>query len=394
MTSNDLSEFRKQFPATSAGIFTNVAQRGLIPTVVQDSITKYLSSRTDLTWNKEQAFSMVEDTREIFASFINADSSEIAFTKNVSEGINLIAGALTWNKGDKVILCPDLEHPANVFPWYNVSKLHDVEITSVAASAQGHFDLDKIAAAIDDQTRVVTVSTVSFSPGFVTNVSSLAEICNQQNVRLVVDAAQSVGILHTDVQKLGVDALSVATQKGLISCYGSGFLYCSSNFAEELQPTTLARFSVAHEEGSHETTLTDQQFRYAPAARRFDGGNYNYLGITGVRSALKLLSETGTEKIERHVRRLSHRLASGFLQLGLPVCGGKPGSHLGHIIAVGVSGGGRHYTAEDPAMNILHDRLVENGVHLSIRRGVLRFSLHGYNNEDDIDQILDIATRK
>ncbi len=390
MTSSSLSEFRKHFPATSKGIFTDVAQRGLIPTPVHDSITDYLTSRTDLSWNKEEAFNMVEDTRNTFASFINATPSEIAFTKNVSEGINLIAGAVSWNPGDKVILCPDLEHPANVLPWYNVCKLHGVEITAVDSSG-GHFDLDRIASAINERTRVVSVSTVSFSPGFVTDVIGLADICRQRGVRLLVDAAQSVGILHTDVQKLQVDALAVATQKGLLSCYGSGFLYCSSDFAEELRPATLARFSVAAEEGSHETTLTDQQFQYAPAARRFDGGNYNYLGITGARSSLKLLSDIGTPIIETHVRRLSVRLATGLLQIGLPVCGGTPGNHLGHIIAVGVSGGGRHYTAQDPAMNILHDRLVKNGVHLSIRKGVLRFSLHGYNNEEDIDQIIDIA---
>ncbi len=92
MTSSTLSDFRKHFPATSNGIFTNVAQRGLIPLPVHDSITNYLTSRTDLSWNKEESFSMVEDTRSTFASFINATPSEIAFTKNVSEGINLIAG--------------------------------------------------------------------------------------------------------------------------------------------------------------------------------------------------------------------------------------------------------------------------------------------------------------
>ena len=391
MTSSNLSDFRKHFPAVSKGIFTNVAQRGLIPVPVHDSIVKYLSSRTDLTWDKEEAFNMVEDTRRAFASFINATPSEVAFTKNVSEGINMIAGAISWERGDKVILCPDLEHPANVLPWYNVCKLHGVEIKAVKAT-EGQFDLDRIASSIDDRTKVISVSTVSFSPGFVTDVSGLANICKQRGVRLVVDAAQSVGILDTNVRQLKVDALAVATQKGLLSCYGSGFLYCSSDFSEELRPTSLARFSVANEEGSHETTLTDQQFHYALGARRFDGGNYNYLGITGARAALKLLSDIGTPIIEEHVRKLSFRLANGFLEIGLPVCGGAPGNHLGHIVAVGLSGGGRHYTAEDPAMNILHDRLVENGVHLSIRRGVLRFSLHGYNNADDIDQIIDIAS--
>ena len=79
------------------------------------------------------------------------------------------------------------------------------------------------------------------------------------------------------------------------------------------------------------------------------------------------------------------------MDLGLPVAGGRPGPHLGHIVAVGTSGGGRHYTADDPRMNSLHDFLLENRVRLAIRRGVLRFSLHVYNNEDDVDRVLELT---
>lgn len=392
MSADALARFRSHFPGTAQGVFMNVAQRGLMPVQVRDAIAEYLELRVGVEWSKEASFEMAEGTRDAFARFVNADPDEIAFTKNVSDGLNMVAGGVRWQPGDNVVLCPDLEHPANVYPWYNVARLHGVEVKGVPPN-DGRVNIDGIISAVDEHTRLVTVPTVSFSPGFVTDVRALSAACRDRGVRVVVDAAQSVGILHTDVRDLGVDALAVATQKGLLACYGQGFLYCRRDFAEELEPAALARFSVALDEDAHETALVGERFSYAPAARRFDGGNYNYPGITAARAALDLLSEVGTPAIEAYVRGLASRLAEGFLEEGLPVCGGAPGPHLGSIVALGASGGGRHDTADDPAMNTLHDRLTREGVVLSIRRGVLRFSLHAYNDDSDIDRVLEIVRR-
>ncbi len=392
MSRPDFGPFRELFPGASEGVFMNVAQRGLMPLPVRDAVVAYLEGRTGLGWEKEALFERVEGTRARFARLVNADPVEIAFTKNVTEGMGMIAGGIAWRPGDRVVLCADLEHPANVVPWYNAARKHGIEVRRVAPRKGGWLDPEAVAAAVDDRTRLVTVPTVSFAPGFVTDVERISRICREAGARLVVDAAQSVGILHTDVEALGVDALAVATQKGLLSCYGLGFLYCRREFAEELEPAALGRFGVALEEGAHETALADEGFAYAPGALRFEGGNYNYLGITAVHAALALLEDWGTDAIEARARGLARRLATGFLDVGLPVCGGAPGEHLGHIVSVGTSGGGRHYTADDPAMNALHQRLTAEGVHLSIRRGVLRFSLHAYNDESDVDRVIELAS--
>ena len=91
------------------------------------------------------------------------------------------------------------------------------------------------------------------------------------------------------------------------------------------------------------------------------------------------------------MKSLAAQLATGLLELGLPVAGGAPGEHLAHIVSVGESGGGRHYTADDPKMNELYDQLTRNGVRLSIRRGVLRMSLGIYNDEADVDRVVNLT---
>ena len=116
-----------------------------------------------------------------------------------------------------------------------------------------------------------------------------------------------------------------------------------------------------------------------------------YLGAAATDAALDLLSAWGVERVETHVRGLAADLASRLLDLGLPVVGGTPGPHLAHIVSVGESGGGRHYTADDPAMNALHDHLTAAGIRLAIRTGMLRFSIGVYNDKSDIDRIVKAA---
>jgi len=244
---------------------------------------------------------------------------------------------------------------------------------------------------MDERTRLVTVPTVSFSPGFVTDLAPIAKRSRELGTFFLVDAAQSIGVKDTDVKSMDVDGLAVATQKGMMAFYGTGFLYCRKDWAEKIQPVYLARFGVALDADRHETAMDVEQLEYARGARRFDLGNYNYLGATAAEASLSLIHELGTREIEKHVRSLAYRMAEGMLELGLPVTGGPPTPRIGHIVAVGTSGGGRHYTADDPRMNPLHDFLIEHGVKLAIRRGILRFSLHVYNNEDDVDRVLELT---
>ncbi len=387
----NLTEFRALFPALQRGTFMNVAQRGLMAEPVRRVVADYAEARTGFGWSKADLFERTEATRARFARFIGASSpDEVAFAKNVSDGINMIAGSIPWRSGDNVVLCPELEHPANVFPWFNVRHRYGIELRTVEPR-DGKIPIEELSEQIDARTRLVTVPTVSFSPGFVTDVGALSALCRDRGVPLLVDAAQSVGILHTDVEAMGIDALAVATQKGMVACYGMGFLYCRASFAETLSPASLARFGVALPEDAHETELTDADFRYAPGARRFDVGNYNYLGVLAAECALETLEAVGTEVIDDHVRGLARALAGGLHDLGLPVCGGAPQGDLGHIVAVGQSGGGRHDTVDDPAMQRLYAYLTEHDVHFSVRKGVLRFSLHGYNSQEDVDRVVGLA---
>jgi len=382
-------EVRALFPGTRDQVYLDVSARGLVPESVREAATEYLDSCVLGTGDKDLLRTRVDETRAAMAALIGAEPDEVAITKNVSEGLNLFAASLPWREGDNVVLCPGLEHPNNIYLWYNLERLRGIEVRGIPPES-GRMPVAAMVEAMDERTRVVTFPSMSFAPGFVTDVQALVAGARGVGALTLVDAAQSIGALQTDVRALGVDALTVATQKCLLSLYGFGFLYIRRAVAEQLIPIHVARYGIdlgrAHETAFAEGTLT-----YQPGARRFDLGNYNYLGATAAQAALTFISSIGMENIERHVRRLGAKLASGLLELGLPVVGGAPGTDLAHIVSVGESGGGRHYTADDPAMNELYGHLAEHAVRLSIRSGVLRFSIGIYNDDADIERVLELA---
>jgi cysteine desulfurase/selenocysteine lyase len=389
----ELTEFRALFPGVREQVYLDVSLRGLVPTAVAQAGRRHLDERLLGTGDKAAFQRSVERSRELMADMLGAHPDEVSVTKNVSEGLNVFASSLPWREGDNVVLCPDLEHPNNVFLWYNLKKLHGIEVRAVEPEA-GHFPHESVERAMDDRTRVVTVPHVSFSPGFVSEVRRTAEVAHARGALVVVDAAQSVGALVTRVEALGADALAVATQKCLLALYGYGFLYVRRDVAEALTPRHVARYGMDLGVEAGETARAGgEDLPFARGARRFDLGNYNYLGARAAEASLALLLEVGVDRIEDHVRGLAADLARGFLELGLPVAGGEPGPHLAHIVAVGESGGGHHDTADDPVMNELHAHLMADGVRHSIRKGVLRFSVGAYNDAVDIARTLESAGR-
>lgn len=387
---NDMGEVRRLFPGAAAQVYLDVGVRGLLSQPVRDAVERYLDARMMATGDKDELRRGAERARESFAALVGTEATDVALTKNVSEGLNLFAACLPWEAGDNVVLCPELEHPNNVFLWYNLEQLRGIEVRAIPPDG-GRVPSERMAAAMDARTRLVTVPHVSFAPGFITDLEPLSAAAADRDALVLVDAAQSIGALDVNVEELGIDALTVATQKCLLAFYGFGFLWVRHELAETLHPAHVARYGIDLGEGAHETAIGSGALVFQPGARRFDLGNFNYLGAAAAGASIELLRSIGMDRVERHLRTLAARLADGLLDLGLAVVGGRPGSHLAHIVSVGESGGGRHYTADDPAMNDLYEHLTRNGVRLSIRRGVLRMSIGVYNNEDDIDRVISLS---
>ena len=297
------SQVRDLFPGASGQVYLDVSARGLMPEPVSAAVDRHIHTRMHHGGDKDELRAEVERTRHAFADLVNSSVNEIAITKNVSEGLNLFAASLPWEAGDNVLVCPELEHPNNIYLWFNLARSKGIEVRTIPAD-EGRMPVAAMGDALDERTRVVTMPSISFAPGFLTDVKSLALAAKQVGALTLVDAAQSIGAIDTDVRDLGIDALAVATQKCLFSLYGFGFLYVRREVAESLVPIHVARYGIDLGD-AHETAFTEDELKYQPGALRFDLGNYNYLGATAAATALDLLAGWGMKNVEAHVCGLS-----------------------------------------------------------------------------------------
>ncbi len=384
-----IAAFRDDFPALKKWTYMDVAARGVLSRTTRAALETQIDDRMMNGGDKDRFFALIEEARGRFAQLINASPEEVTYTKNISEGLNMVATGIQWKAGDNVVLCPELEHPNNVYAWLNLQRF-GVEVRMVKPRDNA-IPVDDLIAKMDARTRCATVSTVTFAPGFRTDIDTLGRACRERGVLLLVDAAQSAGKLHTDVQQSNIDALTVSTQKGLLGLYGMGFLYVRREWAEKMQPAYLARFGVDLGD-AHEASMGDMSFKLAEGARRFDLGNYNFAATAAVNASMKQLLDIGTQRIEKHVTGLVHALAQGYVDMGVPVAGGKPGPHLAGIVTIG-NMSANHYGSDDERFNGLYQYLGDNQVKLSIRRGLLRFSLHAYNDLDDVNRVLDLSRK-
>lgn len=382
-----IADARSQFPGAERWVYANVASKGIISKASRGAIDEVADAQMTGEEIKEEYANTLTRVRTSFSKLIGARPHEVAVTKNVSEGLNAIGSAMDWKPGDNVVICTELEHPNNVYLWMNLAD-RGVEVRGVK-SKDGMIEAATIAGAMDARTRIVSVSTVTFTPGYRTDVTAISKAAKKLGALMLVDAVQSAGVLSIDVEAMGIDALATSTSKGLLGVIGLGMLYVSDRWVERLKPAWVARFSVVT--GKHESDLGDGVLRLQPDARRFEIGNYNWIGIAALDASLDLILGIGPEKIERHAVGLAKRLAGGLEQLGYPVCRPPAESARSHIVTIGTLGAGDAYTSDDARLNRFSAALKEANVKFTVRRGLVRFGLHLYNNEADVDKILEVA---
>lgn len=184
---------------------------------------------------------ILDGLREAAASLLRTSPDNLAFVKNTSEGINLIANGYRFEPGDQVISYVH-EYPANHYPWklqekrgVELALLPDVDMTGRAVA----WTMEDLEARVTSRTRVVALSHVQFASGFVADLKALADFCNKRGIDLVLDVAQSLGCLPIDPEALRISALTSSGWKWLMGPIGSGLLYTSAQFRAKLDLTMV-----------------------------------------------------------------------------------------------------------------------------------------------------------
>lgn len=363
---------RDLFAATGQYTYLNHAAVGVLPRPTREALHAFIDAHA--TGGVMGVFPYelrMKEYRDSIARFIGAQPGTIAVLRNTGDGANAIAGGFPWQTGDELIL-PDNEFPANAQPWLPVRE-RGVHIRFIE-TAKERLTPDVLRHRISKQTKVVTVSWVSFEDGFRHDLAALAEIAHDHGALFVVDAIQGLGAFPLDVQALDIDALYCGGAKWLLSLQGVSFLYVKPELVDRLKLAAPGWRSVADM-----WSFLDYEQPLAPDATRFEGGTPNFIGALSMAESMHVLLKAGTSRIAGHVLELTDRLVDGLASLGAELATIRGKAESSGIVTFRMPGG-------DPIA--LGKALQRDGIVTTYRANGIRVAPHGYNTVEEIDALL------
>jgi len=374
VSSPQLAAARRHFPVTERYAYFNVAAVAPLANPVADAMIDYVNDlRTHGAVHYLDWFAVFREARVLSAKLLGASPGEVAFVRNTSEGINIVSNGLGLGSGDSVVIVHG-DFPANVHPWLRLRD-QGVDIRVVRPDEWNRVTPEQLLLACDETTRLVSTSFVSFVNGYRLDIAALARRLHARGILLFVDAIQGVGCLPLDVRETGIDFLAADSHKWMLGPEGIGLFYIRADLLDRIRPPFVSwlsmkdPFDITHYRGD----LHDD-------ARRFEFATPNTGGIHALKAALELLLEVGIDQIEAHVLSLTDALCEGLRARRMTLRTPRGGLERSGIV------GFEHRTLT-PDTVVKH--LEEAGVITAARAGVVRVAAHLYNDESDIQRLLD-----
>ncbi|KAF0351006.1 cysteine desulfurase [Pediococcus pentosaceus] len=256
-----------------------------------------------------QVTEQYEAVRQATANFINAqDSSEIIFTSGTTDALNLVAFGYAEKQlqPDDEIIISVLEHHSNFIPWQRVARKTGAKLKIVGLDDQQNLDMQQFSELLTEKTKLVAITLVSNVLGSIVDAKQIIEQTHHIGGVVVLDAAQAVGHLPLDVQKLDADFLAFSGHK-MYGPTGVGVLYGKRNLLEQVEPL---RFG-----GEMADEVDAQTATFQPLPLRLEAGTPNIAGVLGLGAAIRYLQKIGFTAIQQHEQQLLDQLYQGLQQI-------------------------------------------------------------------------------
>ena len=332
----------------------------------------------------EEASEMYESARQTVAKFINADADELIFTRNTTEGINLVANA--WAKinlkpGEEV-LSTVMEHHSNILPWLQLG----LTVKFVDITEEGVLDMKDFAKKLTKKTKLVTVGHMSNATGTINPIETIIKLAKKVKARVLIDAAQSVQHLGIDVNRVNCDFLAFSGHK-MLGPMGIGVVYLKKERQEEMLPFMTGGGMISE-------VYLDKPAVWAKGAEKWEAGTPNVSGAIGLAAACQYHNRLGLTNIRAHEKELTEY---GLKQLsrikGLRLVGPKKANIRGGVLTFVFD----RYHAHDVAQVLDSEGVaVRAGHHCTMplhqRLGLVsstRASLYIYNDKSDINRLIE-----
>ncbi|CAB4918306.1 unannotated protein [freshwater metagenome] len=367
----DMSTYREQFPVFEKVAYLNSCSQGALANSVRAAMESYMDGMDEFgslweTWAGKQ-----EEVRGLLARLFGTTPGEVAVTASASAAIDSIASAMFLDGGPRKVITTSLEFPTAGQIWH-AQEARGVSVVHVPAGPDHRLAIDDLAAAIDDDTALVSVTHVCYRNGAMTDLAAVIELAHSRGVRVLVDAYQSGGAVPIDFAALGADFLVGGCLKYMLGMPGVGFGLVTAQACADLVPTSTGWFAARD-------IFAMDIYGYDPAidARRFEAGTPVVPSLYAVAAGLELLLEVGVARAWEVSSGLHDQVRAGVADLGGTVVTPAGAGEHGPMIAV---------AATDE--HALVSAMGEDGVVVSSRDGNIRISPHFYNNPADIEAAL------
>ena len=399
----DIERIRRDFPVLKREVngrplvYLDNAATSQKPVQVMAEITRYYR---DINSNihrgvhtlSVEATERYEAARERVRAFFGAsDVSEIIFTRNTTESINLVAhafGRAFLQAGDEVLIS-EIEHHSNIVPWQMLREERGIALRHIPMLPDGTLDLDEARRLIGPRTKLLSITLMSNALGTIVPVAELAELARAQGARVLVDAAQAAPHLPIDVGELGADFLACSAHK-MLGPTGVGVLWGRRELLEEMPPFLGGGDMIAS------VSLEESTWNELPY--KFEAGTPNIAGVIGFGVALDYLEAVGMDAIRRHERDLTAYALDRLIDVpGVTLYGPLDPDLRGGVVSFGLDGVHPHDIGQ---VLDSHGVAIRAGHHCAqpvMRKldvaATARASFYLYNTREEVD-VLEAAVRE
>ncbi len=366
---------RSKFPIFKKKAYINSCSQGALSTEVKQAYQTYLKDWEEKGSPWELWVERGEAVRHAFAGLTKANPNEVAVCTSASAGVNAIASAIDFSSERNKVVVDDFTFPTVGQIWH-AQERRGAQVTHVP-TAGNSIPLERFADAIDERTKIVSLTHVCYRNGVRLDVPAIVDIAHQKGALVLLDSYQAIGTFPIDVKQLDVDFLVAGTLKYLLGSPGLAFLYVRNSLINPHSPTTSGWFTQANIFAMDIYTNTP-----SPTARRFESGTPDVPSLYAGLAGMKLIQSIGLSKIETHLHEITGAIKEGAMCRGFNLASPiNPKAH-GALIAL-----------RSHKVDLLVKRLEADGIIVSSRDDNLRISPHIYNNLSDINNLLDSLTK-
>ena len=384
---------REDFPMLKNDIiyFDNGATT-LKPQCVIDSIIKYYSEYTANAHRGDYKNSAIvdklyEETRDKVRDFIGSkDSSEIVFTSGCTEALNwVIQGYFgkNMNKGDEVLIT-ESEHASNILPWFKLAEDIGIVVKYIPLNENNEVTLENVEKSITDKTKVISIAGITNVLGDIRPIKEISKLAHSRDIKLVVDAAQSIAHSKIDVVDMDIDFMAFSGHK-MYGPTGIGVMYGKYDLLESMSP-------INYGGGMNATFTNDGYCELRETPVKFEAGTQNIAGIIGLGSVIDYLNSIGIDNISKYEHGLREYLVNRLKELDNIELYNE--NIHGSTVAFNI----KDVFSQDTAIYLdKYNICVRAGNHCAkILNNVInvnntcRISLSFYNNRGEVDKLIEV----